>query len=234
MQQQRPGLPLRALSNNLRAMSRSCPLLAAMVLAAVVFACNDELTQEVDEDVCVSVGPSGSLLPGTQWVGGRRGSPEMYPGRDCVGCHLENDGPELMFGGTVYPYVKRDFTDANLTPPSGGDCYGLEGVTVTVTGGDGQEFVTTSNAAGNFFIEGKPSDLQKPFEVQLSYQPDYTETPIEPPMFTAPSYGGCARCHGPGAQAFPTGRETPPGFTEDQRVIPPGDQIGIGKVFVFQ
>lgn len=235
MQQQRPGLRSLHLSNNVRAMSRSCPFLSAILLAAAAFACNDELTQDVPEDVCVSLGPNGSVQPGTQWIGGRRASPEMYPGRDCVGCHLDNDGPELMFGGTIYPYEQGDYTRFMLTPPSGDDCFGLEGVTVTVTGGDGQEYVTTTNRAGNFFIEGKASDLKKPFEVQLSYQPDYLDTPIGPGMATQPSYGGCARCHTVGVDPFPMGArgEEPEGFSEDQRVSPASSKIGVNGAFAF-
>lgn len=234
MQQQRPGLPMVILSNNLRAMSRWCPILPALLSAGAAFACNDELTQDVPEDVCVSLGPNGSVLPGTQWIGGRRASPEMYPGRDCVGCHLENDGPELMFGGTVYPYEQGgDYNRFMLTPPSGDDCFGLEGVTVTVTGVDGQEYVTTTNRAGNFFVEGKASDLKKPFQVQLSYQPDYLDTPIEPPMGTRPSYGGCARCHSLDAEPFPGRGEMPEGYSMDEQVSPAGSKIGIGGAFAF-
>lgn len=236
MQQQRPGLRSANLSNNVRAMSRSCPLLPAILLAAAAFACNDELTQEVPEDVCLSVGPNGSIVSGTQWIGGRRASPEMYPGRDCVGCHLDNDGPELMFGGTVYPYEQRsDYAPRTMrTAPTGEDCFGLEGVTVTVIGGDGQEYVTTSNAAGNFFLEGKASDLKKPFTVELSYQPSFLDTPIEPVMFTPPSYGGCGRCHTLGVEPFPEDRQNPPpGYSEDQWVSPANTKVGIGGLLNF-
>jgi hypothetical protein len=238
MQQQRPGLPMQILSNNVRPMSRSCPLLPAMLLATIVFACNDELTQEVPEDVCMSMGPNYSVRPGTQWIGGRRASPEMYPGRDCVGCHLDNDGPELMFGGTVYPYEQRlDFgRNATRTPPTGDDCFGLEGVTVTVTGGDGQEYVTTTNAAGNFFLEGKASDLKKPYSVQISYQPDFQDPPNAPPMGEQPFYGGCGRCHSLDAVQFPPGRRSdplPPGVTDDERVYPAGTKIGIQGLLDF-
>src|SRR6185295_16064950 len=147
------GLPLQDVSNNLPGMPRWYLFLSTIVLPAVAFACNDETIQIVDDDICAT---------GKEWIGGKRGDPRMYPGRDCVGCHLDNDGPELMFGGTVYPYIQGDFARAKLTPPSGRDCFGLEGVTVKVTGADGQEFLTTSNEAGNFFVEGKATDLVKP------------------------------------------------------------------------
>ncbi|HKO91394.1 MAG TPA: hypothetical protein VJU61_09590, partial [Polyangiaceae bacterium] len=60
-------------------MPRWLCLFLGLVCPAVVFACNDDVEQDVAQDVCWS---------GTQWIGGRRGSPHMYPGRDCVGCHL--------------------------------------------------------------------------------------------------------------------------------------------------
>ena len=60
--------------------------------ASVSFGCHDELVEEVTKDVCYSE---------MRWIGEKRGSPEMYPGRDCVGCHLDNDGPPLSIGGTI-------------------------------------------------------------------------------------------------------------------------------------
>ena len=133
--------------------------LVLCILSAAAFSCADELVQEVESDVCYS---------GLQWVGGKRGSPEMYPGRDCVGCHLDNDGPELMFGGTVYPYVESDLARAGLEPPTGTDCFGVEGQRLVITGGDGQVFEVKTNRAGNFFAEGRASDLVKPFAAALS------------------------------------------------------------------
>ena len=212
-------------------MSRWCPILPAISIAAAAFACNDELTQDVPEDVCMSLGPNGSVQPGTQWIGGRRASPEMYPGRDCVGCHLENDGPELMFGGTVYPYVQGDFARSSLAAPTGDDCFGLEGVTVRVIGGDGQEYVTTSNAAGNFFVEGKASDLIKPLKVYINYTPEGA-APLQQEMFTVPSYGGCGRCHALGLDRYPDDpRNPPPGYSVDELIQPANTKIGVPGLF---
>ena len=61
--------------------------------ALLAFACNDETVEVVPKDVCYSE---------MRWVGEKRGSPEMFPGRDCVGCHIDNDGPPLALGGTVF------------------------------------------------------------------------------------------------------------------------------------
>jgi hypothetical protein len=192
--------------------------LSAIVFPALAFACNDDTVQDVDPDVCVS---------GLQWIGGKRGSPEMYPGRDCVGCHLENDGPEFMLGGTIYPYV--------ATPPqlqtikqtqTGEDCFGQEGINLVITGADLQEYRVTSNRAGNFYVEGKASDLVKPFKVRIdNYLNEETGALESPTMFTSPRYGGCARCHTPGVEAKTPDLEN--GETEDLQVIPIGAYIGV-------
>lgn len=158
-------------------------------MALSMVACNDETVEDVPQDVCVS---------GKRWIGGRRGNEEMYPGRDCVGCHLENDGPQLIAGGTVYGFsqgVGGESVVPTLGKPQSVDCFGFEGVTVTLKGRDGEVFTTVTNRAGNFFFEGRPSELSKPFSASLSYiVPGTTATPS---MTTQPSYGGCARCHSP-------------------------------------
>ena len=120
----------------------------ALAVALSTVACNDETVEDVPQDVCVS---------GKRWIGGRRGSEEMYPGRDCVGCHLDNDGPQLMAGGTVYGFSQGANGQAvvpTLGQPQSVDCFGLEGVTVVLRGFDGEEFTTVTNRAGNFFFEG--------------------------------------------------------------------------------
>jgi hypothetical protein len=127
-----------------------------------------------------------------RWVGERRGSPEMFPGRDCVGCHIDNDGPPLVLGGTVYAFIIADRM-RYFELQTGTDCFGLEGVTVMVEDGTGQTVELTTNRAGNFFVEGNPGDFIKPFNVQLRL-PDGSAGPL---MNTRPMYGGCAYCHDP-------------------------------------
>lgn len=144
------------------------------------------MTEEVSKDVCYSE---------LRWVGGKRGSEEMYPGRDCVGCHIANDGPPLVLGGTIYPYI-MDGPDV-FAAQSGTDCFGLEGVTVRITDAQGLVLELTTNRAGNFFVEGNPNDFAKPFfnvELQMG--------DIKPTMPTKPLYGGCARCHDPSVPNF--------------------------------
>jgi hypothetical protein len=172
----------------------------ALAVALSTVACNDETVEDVPQDVCVS---------GKRWIGGRRGSEEMYPGRDCVGCHLENDGPQLMAGGTVYAFSEGKAganTIRDLGTAQSVDCFGLEGVTVTLrSDADDEVFTTVTNRAGNFFFEGRPSELAKPFKATIEYDvPASADRPANRAivsMTTAPSYGGCARCHSPYAVA---------------------------------
>jgi hypothetical protein len=180
--------------------------LAGSVLA---FACNDETVEEVDKDVCYS---------GMRWVGEKRGSPEMFPGRDCVGCHLDNDGPPFAFGGTIYPYVLG--APAIFDAQSGEDCFGVEGVKVTIEDNEGQVFEVTTNRAGNFFVEGNPDDFAKPFTVQIDWVNGIDGLVKTNTMFTTPSYGGCGRCHNPSAEAFPPPGTEPGTYTDDLNVIP--------------
>lgn len=151
-------------------------------------ACADVTTEDVTKDVCYSE---------LRWVGGRRGSEEMYPGRDCVGCHIENDGPPLMLGGTIYAHYLPDRELARELQ-TGADCFGLEGVTVRIRDGSLQLLELTTNRAGNFFIEGNPNEFEKPFQVEI------VMGDIRRSMGTYPQYGGCARCHDP---AVPTAME---------------------------
>ena len=171
------------------------------------FACNDETVEVVEKSVCYSE---------MRWVGEKRGSPEMFPGRDCVGCHIDNDGPPLALGGTVYPYVLPSAEALELQ--TGTDCFGLEGVTVRVTDGDNQDLVLTTNRSGNFFIEGNPDDFIKPFKIALEIDG------IEPQMGVSPAYGGCARCHDPAAPPGDVYNPVPP--NADYRIN--AARIGVG------
>lgn len=149
-------------------------------------ACVDELVEDVPEPVCFS---------GQRWIGGKHGHPDMYPGRDCVGCHEDNDGPQLVLGGTVYAYVvgRPDIFAAQ----SGTDCFGMPGVTVRIRDDDEQVFDLVTNQAGNFYIEGDPHDFAKPFSAEVRWIADDGMERISPMYSTHPQYGGCAHCHDP-------------------------------------
>ncbi len=164
--------------------------------------CHGDLVEDVPSDVCASK---------RRWVGELTASEEMYPGRDCVECHKEYDGPELMAGGTIYGLIDPD--GARTT---NNDCFGVEGARVTIAAGDGQILSTRTNRAGNFFFEGRESALVKPFSVVVEYAlPDGRMS--RQPMSSSPSYGGCARCHSPEADPTP---DAGPG-----RVLSPGEVV---------
>jgi hypothetical protein len=155
--------------------------------SVAAFACNDETVEVVSKEVCYSE---------LRWVGDKRGSPEMFPGRDCVGCHIENDGPPLALGGTLYPYVMSREQSAQLQ--TGTDCFGIEGIAITIEDAEGQTFELITNRAGNFFVEGNPDDFAKPFTVVIDgWGVKADGSAQRNPMTTAPMYGGCARCHDP-------------------------------------
>lgn len=151
---------------------------AASILTLQLLACGGT-TESVSRDVCVS---------GTRWIGENTSDPEMSPGSDCLGCHAENDGPPLVAAGTVYAL-------ANNASQIENDCFGLEGVEVELEGADGTILSTTTNRAGNFYFDGYPIDLPKPYVARLRYTTDDGRL-ISPQMIvTQPYYGGCARCH---------------------------------------
>src|SRR5687767_9212594 len=76
--------------------ARCVALVSSLALGA---GCNDELVEEVPTTVCAS---------GKRWVGEFTPNEEMYPGEDCVGCHLSSDGLPLMAAGTVYGLPDRE------------------------------------------------------------------------------------------------------------------------------
>jgi hypothetical protein len=152
---------------------------------ALTFGCDQDLSQAISTDVCAS---------GRQWAGGRSGSEEMYPGRDCIDCHAKEDGPQFFAAGTIYGLI-----DSDGLRTSQSDCFGLEGALVTLTTGSGKVLQQRTNRAGNFFFEGDTRYLATPYNVVVEYElPDGTVS--RQPMTSSPSYGGCARCHRPDAR----------------------------------
>lgn len=171
----------------------------------VALGCADELAEDVPSDVCAS---------GKRWVGEGTASEEMFPGRDCVGCHASEGGPELLAGGTVYGIVDREGTRTVLN-----DCFGVEGARVTIITGDGQRLQTVSNRAGNFYFEGRRSSFVVPFSVSVEYEFGDGRRSRQA-MASSPSYGGCARCHR--TDTTPTlGAEPGSELGPDEVVAPP-------------
>lgn len=56
---------------------------------------------------------------GRFWTDGDVGSPGMYPGRPCVGCHERSAGaPKLAVAGTVYPSAREPDDCAGTSEPA--------------------------------------------------------------------------------------------------------------------
>lgn len=194
-------------------------------LAAALHTTRAARVSAVDADTCDA---------GLRWVGGDQGSAEMHPGSDCVGCHRDTGAKPLMLGGTVYAKQSPNFSfipDLGRDPLAG--CFGLEGITVQVTDGNGREYSMVTNRAGNFYIEGQESDLVYPYSTKIRFSQRVQErlpffgTPVERivdkeyQMGTQPMYGGCARCHSATAVSNFTANEE----STAENVIPAGSVL---------
>jgi hypothetical protein len=112
---------------------------------------------------------------GTEWEGGNHGSSLMHPGVDCLTCHQNGEAPHFTVAGTVMGAL-RDVDD----------CNGVEGVTVRITGADGDTFELVTNAAGNFHT-GRA--------VALPYRAEVERDGVIAEMSAAQADGGCNACH---------------------------------------
>ena len=176
---------------------RSGPAAALLALTLASLACKED-SEPVSTDICAS---------GRRWIGDDTGNVEMSPGTDCIGCHLSTDGPLLMAAGTVYGVTDNASQIEN-------HCYGLEGVDVELEGSDGRIWTTKSNRAGNFYFDGDPSWLAKPYVARFRYT-TADGTLANPQMVQSlPSYGGCARCHDSRAAATPELSPGDPNFVD--------------------
>ncbi|MFT5434394.1 MAG: hypothetical protein ACI9OJ_005107 [Myxococcota bacterium] len=104
--------------------------------------------------VSLEVCPSGLL-----WTHGDEGSPKMYPGSDCNGCHeREEEGPIYAGAGTVFVYEdERD------------DCFGVPQAQVTLNFSDGKSVSALSNTAGNFWFMQQDGPYRGEFEVTVTH-----------------------------------------------------------------
>jgi hypothetical protein len=194
--------------------SRSCTWFASALAIGLASSCKGDLVDDVAPEVCAS---------GKRWIGDLTPSEEMFPGHDCVACHRDFGGPELMLGGTIYGLPDPDGTRTTLP-----DCFGVQGVQVTVTAADGLVLQTRTNRAGNFYFEGREASLAKPFRVTIEYTSPDGHTSREP-MNTSASYGGCARCHNP-QEALPTPGAEPGAILGPDEVVQGAYPIYTGPV----
>jgi mono/diheme cytochrome c family protein len=100
----------------------------------------------------------------------------MHPGGDCIGCHKQNgEGPVFTVAGTVM-----------ADPAEDTDCNGVSGVTVEITGADGQVIELVTNGAGNFYTE---QAVATPYSVKIR------KDNAERAMSAAQTETNCASCH---------------------------------------
>jgi hypothetical protein len=82
----------------------------------------------------------------------------MEPGGDCIGCHSSGEGPAFTVAGTVMAALHDDT-----------NCSGVAGVTVRLTGADGNQIEVTTNATGNLsYRHTGAGGLTFPFYAEVS------------------------------------------------------------------
>ncbi len=136
--------------------------------------------------VLVGCGPSGrgvvsnaACASGASWSGGNEGSAEMEPGRACLACHAQGEGPAFALAGTVYSL-----------PHEADECLGVAtSVTVQITDANGVVTTLTPNAAGNFSVGGRGASVAFPYTAKL------LGSKGEKAMATPQSSGDCNVCH---------------------------------------
>jgi hypothetical protein len=112
-------------------------------------------------DAGATADAGGTCTSGKMWTMGNTGSPLMHPGAACNACHQQNGGPNLRFGGTVYP-TQHEVNECNgaAPPPQ---------LTVTVTDSRDRAFTATVNEAGNFLLQvGGGPPPRAPFRASVS------------------------------------------------------------------
>jgi hypothetical protein len=132
---------------------RSAPFMTATVLltAALVSpaGCGDPEGNSIG--VSPQVCSTGSAVSAGE-------SPMMEPGGDCIGCHSSGEGPAFTVAGTVMAALRDDT-----------NCAGVSGVTVRLTGADGNKIELTTNATGNFsYSHTGAGGLTFPYHAEVS------------------------------------------------------------------
>lgn len=124
-------------------------------------------------------GVTGSVCTSMKTWNGNTGA-AMAPGYPCIACHF------FSIAGTIYPTAHE---------PNNCDGASLGGVSVVVTGADGQTLTITPNSAGNFYAT---SAISSPFTAKV-VSDNGTRA-----MMTAQTSGDCNSCHtNPGANGAP-------------------------------
>jgi mono/diheme cytochrome c family protein len=119
---------------------------------------------------------------GEYWDDGDDGDRRMHPGRACVSCHAERDGPRFAIAGTVFP-----------TAHEPDECEGLDGeddveARVVITDATGREFQLEVNEVGNF--HSAPGD-----DIVMPIRAKVVQGDRERVMFGERMSGDCNACH---------------------------------------
>jgi len=101
-----------------------------------------ELDAAIPLDPLFDVAPMCSSQ--AYWTRGDHKDPDMHPGRACISCHQQNDGPSFAIGGTLFP-----------TAHEPDDCYGAgeyngDKTYVIITDATGRELSIRVDKSGNF------------------------------------------------------------------------------------
>lgn len=115
------------------------------------------------------------------WTHGDRESPLMHPGRACIDCHAQGEGPRFTVAGTVFP-----------TAHEPDDCNGVGAgaVKVVITDANGQVITLDVNAAGNF-----PPTKSRPPTIAMPYTAKVVSGDKVRAMKTPQTSGDCNGCH---------------------------------------
>lgn len=136
---------------------------------------------EEEEGQLVERGATDSCASGLFWEG-EEGSSLMHPGQNCIACHAddpEGEAPAFQVAGTVM----NGFDEED-------DCAGAEGVTVEITGADGEVNTLVTNRAGNFFVhESDGIAITLPYTARVLVGDAVRE------MATPQSDLNCMSCH---------------------------------------
>jgi hypothetical protein len=129
------------------------------------------------------------------------GSPDMLPGRACIACHAQNEGPTFSIAGTVFPsgHVPDDCV------PTSAEADDLIQATVVITGEDGQALTLPLTPTGNFaqWDNGYVA-VAFPVTAKVVYQGK------ERTMRTPQRSGDCNGCHTETGESGAPGRITLP------------------------
>ena len=139
------------------------------------------------------LGAAPTCTSSSYWTSGTQGSSDMEPGRACITCHTQQNGPTFSVAGTVFP-SGHEPDDCNGS--------GAGGAVVTVTDLNGVTATfTASSVSGNFHGSTR---LTFPITAKVTFNGKTRA------MGTAVSTGDCNSCHTQSGASSAPGRITLP------------------------